>query len=76
MSHSHLHTQTVRVTAFEQDVQSPTEKLCKVHVQYEPLEKQLQAEPDSQRMEQLVLSGSRGSHLTQQAKIKDVKPGL
>lgn len=49
MSHSHLHTQTVCVTAFEQDVQSLTKNGVKfIHSRW-VLEKQLQTEPDSLR---------------------------
>lgn len=80
MSHSHLHTQTVCVAVFEQDVPPLKKKkyLCKAHtfkINFWKSSSDMN-QTHSQRREQLMSSGSCRSPLAQLVKTNGLKPGL
>lgn len=78
VSRCHLHTQTVRVAVFEQDVPPLKKCLCKAHafqMNFWKSSSELNQTLFWKR-EELMSSGSCGSPLAHQVKTNGLKPGI
>lgn len=78
VSRCHLHTQTVRVAVFEQDVPLLKKSLRKAHtfkMNFWKSSSELK-QTLCWRREHLMSSGSRGSPLAQHVKTNGLKPGI